>query len=91
MDEAALESRMVRFLSYLAREESLKPWMDEQSVCEFYEADLRLGLHRDIVKVCSVKQEVRMEAAATTVAVDGWCLRHLIVPRGLEVVSAEQH
>ena len=69
---------MGRLLAYIAREESLKPWLEEQFISDLYAADLKLGLRRDMAKVWSMSDEDPMEAAATIVVVEGWCLRHLI-------------
>ena len=68
--------------AYLDHEESLKPWLEEQFVSDIYAADLKLGLCRDMAKVWSVREEDPMEAAATIVAMEGWCLRHIIYLKG---------
>ena len=81
-DEAALQGRVERLLAYLAREESLKPWLEEQFMSDLYAADLKLGMRRDMAKVWSVRDEDPMEAAATIVVVEGWCLRHLVFLKG---------
>ena len=73
---------MEPLLVYIDREESLKLWLEEQLVNELYEADLKLGLRRDMAKVWSVSDEDPIEAAATIVLVEGWCLRHLIYLEG---------
>ena len=72
MDEAALEGRMEQFLAYLAREKSLKHWLDEQYISALYDADVKLGLRRDVVKVWNVSEEDPIEAAATIEGVEGW-------------------
>ena len=82
MDKATLDARTEQFIAYLARNEIQKPWMDEQFVCDLYAADLKLGLHRGMAKVWSGKEEGPMEAAATLVAVEGWCLHCLIFLKG---------
>ena len=73
---------MEQLLAYRAREESLKPWLEEQIINDLYVADLKLSLRRDMAKVWSVRDEDPMEAAATIVVVEGWCLRHLIYLKG---------
>ena len=77
-----MEGRIEQFLAYLSREESLKPWLEEQFVSDLYAADLNPGLRRDMAKIGSVSEEVPMAAAATIVVVEGWCLRHLIFLQG---------
>ena len=47
-----------------------------------YAADLKLDLRWDMTKVWSMSDEDLMEPAATIVAVEGWCLRHLICLKG---------
>ena len=69
-DDAVPDGRMERFLAYLVHEESLKPWWGEHYVNDLYAADLKLGCHRDMTKVWSVRDEDPMEAAATIVAVE---------------------
>ena len=55
-------------LTYLAREESLKPLLEEQFTSSLYAADPKLGLCRDLAKVWNVSDEDPV-AATTTIAV----------------------
>ena len=50
-DEVVLEDRVERLLAYLAREECLEPWLEEQFIGDLYAADLKLGPRRDMGKV----------------------------------------
>ena len=70
-DEADLIGRMEQTLAFLAREESLNPWLEEQFTSSLYAADLKLGLRRDMAKVWSVSNEEPLEATATIVLVEG--------------------
>ena len=38
---------MGQYLAYPYREESLKPWLEEQFISDLYAADLKLGLRRE--------------------------------------------
>ena len=73
---------MEQFLAYLIHEDSLKPWLEEQFVSDMNAANLKLSLRRGMATVWGVRDEAPMEAAATIVAVEGWCLRRLIYIKG---------
>ena len=52
-------------------EERMIPWLVEQLVSDFYEAEMRQGMCTNMEQFCYVKAEDTLETAVSTVVLEG--------------------